>query len=98
MHFNDRVSINLADTGVAQVRFTRGDKMNALDPAQFAAIIEAGEALRTMKGLRAVVLSGEGGRSAPGSTCRTSPPRPMPTARRSPTARMATPICSRKWR
>lgn len=60
MHFNDRVSINLADTGVAQVRFTRGDKMNALDPAQFAAIIEAGEALRTMKGLRAVVLSGEG--------------------------------------
>ena len=32
MNFNDRVSIELGDNGVAQVRFTRGDKMNALDP------------------------------------------------------------------
>ena len=60
MQFNDRVSIDLADNGVAQVRFTRGDKMNALDPAQFDAVIAAGEALRTMKGLRVAVLSGEG--------------------------------------
>jgi len=60
MIFNDRVSIDLGDNGVAQVRFTRGDKMNALDPAQFEAILEAGEALRAMPGLRAVVLSGEG--------------------------------------
>lgn len=60
MTADDRVSIDLADTGVAQVRLTRGDKMNALDPAMFDAIIAAGEELRTMKGLRAVVLSGEG--------------------------------------
>lgn len=60
MQFHDRVSIDLADNGVAQVRFTRGDKMNALDPTQFEAILEAGEALRTMEGLRVAVLSGEG--------------------------------------
>ncbi len=60
MPTNDRISIDLADNGVAQVRFTRGDKMNALDPEQFEAIIAAGEELREMKGLRAVVLSGEG--------------------------------------
>jgi len=60
MPTNDRISIDLADNGVAQVRFTRGDKMNALDPAQFEAILDAGEQLRTMKGLRVVVLSGEG--------------------------------------
>lgn len=60
MHFHDRVSIDLADTGVAQIRLTRGDKMNALDPLMFEALIEAGEALRSMKGLRVAVLSGEG--------------------------------------
>ncbi len=59
MH-SDRISIDLADNGVAHLRFTRGDKMNALDPAQFDAIIAAGEELRGIKGLRAVVLSGEG--------------------------------------
>ena len=46
MNFNDRVSIELGDNGVAQVRFTRGDKMNALDPDQFEAVLAAGEALR----------------------------------------------------
>lgn len=56
----DRVTIDFADNGIAQVRFNRPDKMNALDPAQFEAIIAAGEELRTMKGLRAVVLAGEG--------------------------------------
>ncbi len=57
---SERISIDLADNGVAQVRFTRGDKMNALDPAQFDAILAAGEELRSLKRLRAVVLSGEG--------------------------------------
>ncbi|MGB3739783.1 MAG: crotonase/enoyl-CoA hydratase family protein [Pontixanthobacter sp.] len=57
---NERVSIILGDDGVAQVRLTRPDKMNALDPEMFARITQAGEALHTMKGLRAVVLSGEG--------------------------------------
>lgn len=57
---NDRVAIELGEDGVADVRFTRADKMNALDPAMFQRIIEAGSALQRMKGLRAVVLSGEG--------------------------------------
>ena len=60
MPANDRISIALGDNGVAQVRMTRGDKMNALDPEMFARIIEAGQELHRMKGLRAVVLSGEG--------------------------------------
>lgn len=57
---SERVSIELAENGVAQVRLNRPDKMNALDPAMFEAIIAAGEELRTMQGLRAVVLAGEG--------------------------------------
>ena len=60
MSTTDRVTVNLGDNGVAQVRLNRPDKMNALDPEQFDAIIEAGERLRDMKGLRAVVLAGEG--------------------------------------
>ena len=55
----DRVSIDLKD-GVADVRLIRADKMNALDPAMFEGIIEAGAKLADMKGLRVVVLSGEG--------------------------------------
>ena len=57
---NDRVSITMDDHGVAQVRLVRGDKMNALDPEMFERIIEAGHALQKARGLRAVVLSGEG--------------------------------------
>ncbi|MEL7198363.1 MAG: crotonase/enoyl-CoA hydratase family protein [Pseudomonadota bacterium] len=57
---NDRVSIDLDENGVAQVRLTRGDKMNALDPEMFSAIIEAGQYLHGLEGLRVVVLSGEG--------------------------------------
>ena len=57
---NERVSIELGADGVAQVRMIRGDKMNALDPAMFDTLIEAGQALFDMPGLRCVVLSGEG--------------------------------------
>ncbi|MFZ1743767.1 MAG: crotonase/enoyl-CoA hydratase family protein [Pontixanthobacter sp.] len=57
---NERVSINLGEDGVAQVRLTRPDKMNALDPEMFERIIQAGQSLHDLKGLRAVVLSGEG--------------------------------------
>ena len=46
--------------GIADVRLTRADKMNALDDAMFNALVETGEQLRSQKGLRAVVLSGEG--------------------------------------
>ena len=57
---NDRIAINLGEDGVAEVRLMRADKMNALDPEMFDRIIEAGSTLQRMKGLRAVVLSGEG--------------------------------------
>jgi enoyl-CoA hydratase/carnithine racemase len=56
---NDRVSITIAD-GVADVRMVRVDKMNALDTAMFEALVAAGERLKTEKGVRAAVLSGEG--------------------------------------
>jgi enoyl-CoA hydratase/carnithine racemase len=56
---NDRVTVRIED-GVADVRLMRADKMNALDNAMFAALVETGERLKTEKGLRAVVLSGEG--------------------------------------
>ncbi|WP_051699336.1 crotonase/enoyl-CoA hydratase family protein [Erythrobacter longus] len=57
---NDRVTIELADNGIAHVRFVRTDKMNALDPAMFDAMIEAAQTLATTKGVRVAVLSGEG--------------------------------------
>lgn len=60
MTTNDRVAIELGEDGVAEVRLTRADKMNALDPEMFNRIIEAGSALQRMKGVRVVVLSGEG--------------------------------------
>jgi enoyl-CoA hydratase/carnithine racemase len=55
----ERVKVTIAD-GVAEVRLNRPDKINALDPAMFAAIVEAGEALKEDASVRAVVLSGEG--------------------------------------
>ena len=55
-----RVAISMDDSGVAQVRLIRADKMNALDPDMFAAMMDAGHVLHGLKGLRCVVLSGEG--------------------------------------
>ena len=46
--------------GVADVRLNRPDKYNALSPAMFDAIIEAGERLGRDPSVRAVVLSGNG--------------------------------------
>jgi enoyl-CoA hydratase/carnithine racemase len=54
-----RVRTAVAD-GVADVRLSRPDKLNALDPAMFAALIDAIDTLGRTEGLRAVVLSGEG--------------------------------------
>ncbi len=48
------------DGGVAEVRLDRPEKLNALDPAMFEALIEAGERLGRRKDLRAVVLHGAG--------------------------------------
>jgi enoyl-CoA hydratase/carnithine racemase len=56
---DDLVTIDISD-GVADVRLNRVDKYNALNPAMFKAIIEAGEKLATAKDVRAVVLSGNG--------------------------------------
>jgi enoyl-CoA hydratase/carnithine racemase len=55
----ERVTVTVTD-GVADVRFNRADKRNALDREQFAAIAEMGERLKSMAGVRSVVLSGEG--------------------------------------
>jgi enoyl-CoA hydratase/carnithine racemase len=56
---SDRVTISIVD-GVADVRFNRPDKRNALDGDQFVAIAQAGEQLKHDTSVRAVVLSGEG--------------------------------------
>jgi len=56
---DDRVTCTIAD-GVADVRFNRPEKRNALDGAQFNAIVAMGEKLRHTPGVRAVVVSGEG--------------------------------------
>jgi enoyl-CoA hydratase/carnithine racemase len=56
---SDRVSVCIED-GVADVRLTRADKMNALDAAMFEALIDAGRSVGANPGVRAVVLSGEG--------------------------------------
>ena len=56
---SDRVTIEIAD-GVAEVTLNRPDKLNALDPAMFEAIIGAGERLSRTKGLRAVIIAGAG--------------------------------------
>ena len=54
-----RIRVTL-DNGVADVRLSRPDKMNALDQAMFDALIETGTTLAKTPGLRAVVISGEG--------------------------------------
>lgn len=55
----ERIKVEIKD-GVADVRLVRVDKMNALDDAMFSALVETGERLKTEKGVRAIVLSGEG--------------------------------------
>lgn len=57
---SDRVTISVDERGVADVRMNRPDKRNALDGAMFAALRDAGEELKGMRQVRAVVLSGEG--------------------------------------
>ncbi|MHB1929002.1 MAG: crotonase/enoyl-CoA hydratase family protein [Acidimicrobiales bacterium] len=55
----DRVTVRVG-AGVADVRLNRPDKLNALDVALFEALVEASDALAVDRGVRAVVLSGEG--------------------------------------
>src|SRR4030088_3639707 len=56
---DDRVKVTMSD-GIADVRLVRADKMNALDAAMFDALVAATGRLAHEKGVRAVVLSGEG--------------------------------------
>ena len=55
----NRIKLDI-DEGVADVRLARPEKLNALDPQMFDALAKVGARLRAHRGLRAVVLSGEG--------------------------------------
>jgi len=57
---SDRVTINVDERGVADVRMNRPEKRNALDTAMFTGLRDAGEQLKSMSEVRVVVLSGEG--------------------------------------
>ncbi|MBJ2159279.1 crotonase/enoyl-CoA hydratase family protein [Variovorax sp. IB41] len=57
---SDRIEWTRHPDGVVELQLARADKMNALDPAMFDALIEAGEALRRDAAVRAVVISGRG--------------------------------------
>ena len=56
---DERIKVSMSE-GVADVRLARADKMNALDAAMFEALVSTSERLSREKGLRAVVISGEG--------------------------------------
>lgn len=56
---SERVLLSV-DQGIAHVRLNRPERMNALDRDMFSAIIRVADSLKRLKGLRAVVLSGEG--------------------------------------
>lgn len=55
----ERVRIDI-ENHIATVTFNRPEKMNALDPIQFRAIIEAGEKVSANSEVRVVVVTGEG--------------------------------------
>ncbi len=56
---SDRIAIT-RNGGVADVRLNRPEKMNALDAAMFAALVDTADDLADDGSLRCVVLSGEG--------------------------------------
>jgi enoyl-CoA hydratase/carnithine racemase len=56
---SERVKVTI-EGGVADVRLARPEKLNGLDPAMFAALVETGTELAADRAVRAVVLSGEG--------------------------------------
>jgi enoyl-CoA hydratase/carnithine racemase len=55
-----RVRLTVDEQGVAEVAMVRSEKMNALDPEMFEALIAAIARLRAEPRVRAVVLHGEG--------------------------------------
>lgn len=56
----DRIEWTRHPDGVVELQMARPDKMNALDPAMFDALIEAGDKLAHDASVRAVVISGRG--------------------------------------
>lgn len=56
---SQRVTVEVTDH-VALVRLSRPEKRNGLDAAMFDAIVDAGERVLADRGVRAVVLAGEG--------------------------------------
>ena len=56
---SDRITVT-TEGGVADVRLNRPEKMNALDPGMFAALVDTADSLAADPSLRCVVLSGEG--------------------------------------
>ena len=56
----DRIAWTRHADGVVELQLARPDKMNALDPAMFDALIEAGERLQADTLARAVVIAGQG--------------------------------------
>ncbi len=58
-NFQDRVEARL-DGHVAHIEMIREDKLNALDPAMFEALIAAADWLRAQKTARVAILSGRG--------------------------------------
>ncbi|MGK6307928.1 crotonase/enoyl-CoA hydratase family protein [Variovorax sp. DT-64] len=57
---NERIETIRHPDGVVELQLARADKMNALDPSMFDALIDAGEQLRQDARVRAVVLAGRG--------------------------------------
>ncbi len=55
-----RIDWTRHDNGVVELQLARPDKMNALDPAMFDALIDAGERLKSDPAVRAVVIAGRG--------------------------------------
>lgn len=60
VRLEDRVEVAMTEGGVVEVRLSRPDKMNALDPAMFDGLIAAAHHVKALGGVRAVVLHGEG--------------------------------------
>ena len=56
----ERVRVTVDEHGVAEVAMVRADKMNALDPHMFRALVDAIAQLRGDARVRVVVLQGEG--------------------------------------
>ena len=57
---SERIEWTRHADGVVELTLARDDKMNALDPAMFDALIAAGEKLQGDKDVRAVVITGRG--------------------------------------